>query len=240
MKTKIFLILSLSIAIVVFVSCNNSTEIEKPIEPYVSLQIGDMWQIYNTEEGYYKQEEVIDTVRRSDGIKAFTIKISMSSSNGLLTGKVYDLISDNYLLQTQLDTTASYTGNKYEESILAKVYPKDGDNYMKIYGVTDSVNAQVNIKIKDSLATPCGTFKNVAEYKMKNPYDLYYYYAPGVGYIGSMAIIDGVRHDLFITYKVINGKVLGKYKKLPDSQIINQSKSLMWNNITKMLNRNCF
>jgi hypothetical protein len=240
---KKFLLLSITIAMVVLVSCQNSTEIEKPIEPYVSLHIGDMWQIYNVEEGCYTQEEVIDTVRRSDGVRAFVIKISTTFEYGLFTGQTYNLIKDDFLIQTNIDTTTDFPGNKYDERKLAKLFPQDGDYFLQTLGAADSVNSRMSIKIIDSLATPCGKFKNVAEYQVKNsilPYELYYYYAPGNGYIGSTVIIEGIRHDLLVTFKKIDGKAVGTIRNLPDLQIINQSKLLMRDNIIKMINGNNF
>jgi hypothetical protein len=223
MKTKIFLILSLTIAMVVLISCNNSTETEKSIEPYMSLQIGDMWQIYDVEDGYYSQEEVTDTTRRNDGLKVFICKKTIAAREGIFSGLVYKFIRDNYCVQTKLDSVVDLHRNIFEENKIAKIFPKTGDSFWQIDCAEDSVNYYMSITIIDSLKTPCFTFKNVAQYQQKSAItsaELYIYYAPDYGYIGSSIIREGKKSDYFVTYKKYNGKELGTYKSLPENGII--------------------
>lgn len=210
-------------------SCEQSTELPEPIPPppYMSLQIGDMWQIYDPATDFYTQSEIVGTTNRTDGIKVFVEFRSVVLSDGLYVGQLCNYIANDYLLQTNKDTTGNLKGNRYEEHKLAKVFPHDGDYFLQTEGSADSNKVYFTVKMIDSLATPCGTFRNVAQYSVSGSlfkYPTNIYYAPYYGYIGSSVYVGDREYDLFITYVRRNGRELGKFNQLLSTSSSNQSK----------------
>jgi hypothetical protein len=137
------------------------------MQPYASLNLGDIHQYYDSTDNIYFQYKVIDTTRRVDGKKVFDVEEFYLLSVDLFRDTSHQFIKDNFLWTTQLDTTSDSTKNeknKFNEEKLAEVYPKDGDYFVSNKGLPDSQYIFIKIDFIDSVRTYCGTFMNIARY----------------------------------------------------------------------------
>ena len=205
--------------------CQSSTEpgkLQIPA-PYVSLNIGDIRQYVEDETNIIDQFTTTDTTRRTDGQKVFKIEYIVFYPDGAIwTATLNFFIRDNYYIQTKLDTIDEESENlkprnsknKFDEQKLAQVFPINGDSFYRSDVVADSEKVLFNVSFIDSITTPCGKFKKVAQFEMTDPtipLKMQILYAPGYGHIGSFIERDGKKYKLFATYIKTGEKELGEY-----------------------------
>ena len=201
--------------------------------PYMSLNIGDIRQYYDEAEGAYIQYEVVDTTRRVDGQKVFKMKNTLFMPDGFnFRAILYYFIKDNFFIATRLDTVTDYpqdqitntNRNKFNEQKLAKIFPRNGDYFLRNETYADSQKFFFKISIIDSLITNCGKFKNVAQYEVidsEPDWNLLIYYAPYYGNIGSVLENKYGKSKIFAAYIKANNKEICSYTKLHFGEWIN-------------------
>ncbi|MCK5456791.1 MAG: hypothetical protein KAI45_06655, partial [Melioribacteraceae bacterium] len=131
---RLLIALSFIFSIVLFSSCESTTETEDPT-PYISLHVGDVRQYYSETDSSYSKWSITGEAYRTDGQKVF-ISESVYDSTNL---RFYNFIRDGYMYSTQLDSNShgwNLEDNPYVEQRLAKVFASEGDKWVQGDGDT--------------------------------------------------------------------------------------------------------
>jgi hypothetical protein len=157
-------------------------------QSYVPFDVGDVRQIIVVQDSSTILMSVIGKEFRSDGVSVFCMEWKYGTSS---IERYYYLITDEYYLGTELDTTSrtdvDIRINPFAEQRLAKLYPSDGEIFIHTPG---SQFGDYWITTKDSsIETFCGVFNDVYRFTLIDNWSsspiLSTYYAKGVGYIGT-------------------------------------------------------
>jgi len=204
--------LSFIFSIVLFSSCESSTETESPT-PYISLHVGDVRQYFFEVDSSYTKWSIIGETYRTDGQKVF-IGVYGEGTMDDTTSNSFYFIRDGYFYGTELDTTSEEDikkTNPFWEQRLAKLFPEDGDKWLHTDGDVDSIYFVA--KYEGEKSTPAKDFKNVYAFTLDTLMKTYY--AEGYGHIGSSPI--NGNNELLLNYLKINGEEYGEY--VPQDQL---------------------
>lgn len=203
--------LSFIYSIVLFISCESTTETESPT-PYISLHVGDVRQYFSEVDSSYSKWSIIGETSRTDRQKVF-IGVYGEGTMDDTTSNSFYFIRDEYFYGTELDTISNQSIeviNPFNEQRLAKVYPEDGDKWIHTEG-EDSIYFVA--KYEGDKSTPAKDFNNVYGFTLNS--FLTVYYAEGYGHIGS-SLTNGDFYG-FVNYFKISGKEYGAY--VPQDQL---------------------
>lgn len=217
--------------------CNSPSEPisaneEEPLDPFMSLNIGDMTQYYVEADNLRLQNSMVDTVLRSDGTKMFVNEYSIfSTDGGLFIGTIYSFIRDGYYWTSEIDTVFEPYFNElnpFNEQKIINVFPKGTEHFLRIVGVPDSEKVYHNIDILDSLRIGIKTFYNVEKCELIQPdssaTQITLYYAEGFGHVKTIFKNENGEAEATATYIRIGDREVGQFVPLSPKIHGNSSK----------------
>ena len=195
--------------IIILSGCSKPTEpIQIPQASFTPLNIGDIKQYINVVDSSTLLVQVVDTLKRTDGLKVFQINWITGALSPRIT---FYAVRDGYFVNTLLDSVQNST-NPFNEQRIAKSNPANGDTWQDFAG--DSVSSYVTAVFYQSKKTTMGTIPNVFGFLFHNKSALTTdsgltpYYAENIGYIGTDYNNDG-QLDLSLTYAKVGDKIYG-------------------------------
>ncbi|MGE5365198.1 MAG: hypothetical protein ACM3SM_13795 [Bacteroidota bacterium] len=170
-------------ALLLFYGCSKSTEPEEQKSgPYASLAVGDVRQFINLADSSTILYEIIDKTHRQDGQEIFLGRWSYGTDTSKRIS--YYCLKDGYLMSTELtpvQDTAKVKVNPFYEQRIAKIFPKDGDEWDNIVG--DIYPEKFKASFIGKKITACGEFGNVYCFALDEIIRVYY--AENFGIIAS-------------------------------------------------------
>ncbi len=196
--------------------CEDSTKPEEAAK-YMSLSVGDIRQFFSTKSGSIITRKVVGKVKRVDNLEVFAIEQSGRDFQGPWVDTSYHFIKDGYCWATRLDTLPEeymIEGNPYNEQRLAKVYPKDGDRWMRYDTEIDSLKSYFYADYVEEYATKVKIFSDVFAVNVEGeelPNEFKAFYAKNYGLIGSRYTDEGKLFEFQLRYLKVGGKEVGEY-----------------------------
>ena len=175
---------------------------------YTPMNVGDVWQYINIADSSTLLVEVVDTLKRIDGLKVFQIN---SITGNWMPRITFDAIKDGYYIRTLLDSTQN-TINPFNEERIAKGYPSNGETWQDVLG--DPQSSYTTAILYRSKRTILRTFPNVFAFfshnksNLNNIYGITVYYAENIGYIGTEFNNNG-QLGLSLTYAKVGNNIYG-------------------------------
>jgi len=216
------------------VKCESYTEPTKPIEktPYVTLKIGDIHQYKSNFSNTYFQWVVVDTTKRSDGLKVFSVEESIIMPGAIYRGINNYFLNEEYFIVTQLDTIDSLEvefENPFLEHRIAKIFPNNGDYFQTNIGIPNSEAYYMSTNIIDSLVTDAKIFSNVVKYtgvySDTTEEKWCSYYAQNFGHIGTVIGNQMGFDEVYATYCKSDTNEVGDYIQFIPNNISKLDKS---------------
>ena len=119
-------------------------------------------------------------------------------------------IKEGFFISTQIDTVRDSINflveNPFREQRLAKLFPAEGDTWIKIIGENPPSYLIANYFLHKN--TPAADFQNVFGFSDNS---ITVFYAKGIGHIASTLVQDSVQ--ILATFIKVNGKIYGE--KIP-------------------------
>jgi hypothetical protein len=188
-------------------SCSDSVEPDNTDVPYVSLNINDERQFIYLRDSSTVLYKVKEHAVRSDGFPVYLFEWRRGTDSATYS---YYAIKDGFFISTQIDTVRDSINylvqNPFREQRLAKLFPAEGDTWIKIIGENPPSYFIANYFSHKN--TPAADFKDVFGF-IDNSITVFY--AKGIGHIASTLMQDSV--EILATYIKVNGKIYGE--KIP-------------------------
>ena len=148
---------------VIIISCSSSTEPELS-ESDLYFHIGDISQYYNETYDIYEQKTIIGKTERSDKQEVYMIESKSELIDTTFIDTSYVFIRNGYYYSTRLEKNVDpvYKDvSPYFEFKLYKVDLQNGDSWVAIEGVPDSIKIVYSADYIGNYETPAGVFENV-------------------------------------------------------------------------------
>jgi hypothetical protein len=227
MKNTIIFVLG---CISILVSCTEMTEPKlepkQQQKPYMTLQIGDIRQYYSSGDRIYFDKEIVDTVRRSDGLKVYKAKYTFYTLFYAYIGYSYEFIRDGYYFLTSLDTITEPNVNiinPFNEVKTAKIYPKDGEIFLANEGAPDNEKEYRKIKLLETFSTPIKTYQDVCECEIifaDGSRKMLVYYSSEYGHFSTKYFGFNNNSYVFLVYLKLSNKEFGDYINFFEKNVI--------------------
>jgi hypothetical protein len=188
----------------------------KPTEPspseeieniYVPMNVGDVRQIIRQYDSSTTLYKMLYNTKRQDGVNAFAVELTVGTHSPD-TG--YYCIRNGFYMITNL-RSGSNTSNPFEEVILAKINPTDGDRFVSATDYPDTFFLAA--KYYQLKSTICGNFNDVFGFILTFQHagvpdtaDISFY-AKHIGYIATYSKYIDVNYD--VSYLKIGNQEYG-------------------------------